>query len=72
MRGLILLLLLALSGCYLRTLYEPAECIEWDVDTLSTDPNRTADTLLIQCETWQAMSDREKCWTNDRDERACP
>lgn len=61
----VLLLALLLSGCYLRTLYEPAVCVAWNVDTLSTDPNRTADTLFIVCETWQAIGDTTKRWTND-------
>jgi hypothetical protein len=59
MRLLALLALLLLSGCYLRTLFEPAICESYRVTPVNDS------TVYIACEAWRALSDSTKRWDND-------
>lgn len=67
------------SGCQIKTLFEPAVCIEGDTDTVGTVVRHytdgTADTvqriLWQECATWQAMSDSTKCWDGQSQRVSC-
>ncbi len=67
-----LALLLALTGCYFPTAYEPAICTDERWDTLGVIVEGQTYYVRPTCLTWRALSDSTKCWDANSQRVRCP
>ena len=66
------LLLLLFGGCYFPTAYEPTICTDERMDTVGVWIEGQPYYVQPRCNTWRALSDSTKCWTNDGKRVDCP